>query len=295
MLKTFCFNVKIYLLFTTIINLGEGLNCTCGRPGTANSRIVNGLETSRNEFPWIVAIRKRTSPMATIPNLPYCAGSLVSDSFVATAAHCLANLRSPTQWEMSEVVLGMHYARSSPPEVQVRGIKRAVMKVQYRNENKDSDIALIELDRPVNISAVIYPICLPYDLKFPVADPWVVTAGWGRTSYRGRQSEVLMKSKWMEMIRHDHCAAATKYRERPGLLTERMLCGVSDLTDACLGDSGGPLMFYHPKYYRWFLVGVTSFGWGCNEPNDPGVYTSLYHPDILGWLSCANTGQMCQN
>ena len=44
--------------------------------------------------------------------------------------------------------------------------------------------------------------------------------------------------QWMELVRHDKCQANTKYRQRAGVLTERMVCGVSDLTDACLGDSG---------------------------------------------------------
>ncbi|XP_037068701.1 serine protease 27-like [Pollicipes pollicipes] len=159
------FAFVIIFIFFGLDKSNAALNCTCGQPGVSSSRIVNGVETGKNEFPWIAAVRIKTSPLATIPNLPYCSGSLVSDRFVLTAAHCLAKLRNEDSWRRSELVFGMHWARSDPPEVQLRNIKRAVMKVQYQDTNKDYDVALLELDVPVEINKVIYPICLPYNLK----------------------------------------------------------------------------------------------------------------------------------
>ena len=43
--------------------------------------------------------------------------------------------------------------------------------------------------------------------------------------------------------------------------------------DACLGDSGGPLLARVQN--SWVLVGIVSFGEGCAEPGKPGVYTNL--------------------
>ena len=43
------------------------------------------------------------------------------------------------------------------------------------------------------------------------------------------------------------------------------------------GDSGGPLMFYDPATRRYHVVGLVSWGFGCAEPNYPGVYTDVYY------------------
>jgi hypothetical protein len=51
--------------------------------------------------------------------------------------------------------------------------------------------------------------------------------------------------------------------------------------DSCNGDSGGPLESpLEGGGYR--LVGITSWGFRCAEPNSPGVYTRIAQPAAGG-------------
>lgn len=53
------------------------------------------------------------------------------------------------------------------------------------------------------------------------------------------------------------------------------------------GDSGGPLQV--PKYESsqqtsvlYYVIGVTSFGIGCAQPNLPGIYTRV--SSFIDWI-----------
>jgi secreted trypsin-like serine protease len=66
MLRSFCF----YSDFTGKVHVFD-----------ADPHITNGYTATHGQFPWQVAI--------TIDNSYFCGGSLISDDWVLTAAHCV--------------------------------------------------------------------------------------------------------------------------------------------------------------------------------------------------------------
>ena len=58
-------------------------------------------------------------------------------------------------------------------------------------------------------------------------------------------------------------------------ITDNMFCTYAEGKDACQGDSGGPLNWIDPKNGQAHLIGITSWGTGCNRKDFPGVYTKV--------------------
>lgn len=68
-------------------------------------------------------------------------------------------------------------------------------------------------------------------------------------------------------------------RQLPNGLNGGHLCGYSNLSDTCEGDSGSPIQIYLPNGIP-SLIGITSFGLQCGIGT--GVYTRISY--FLDWI-----------
>ncbi|NXQ26867.1 ACRO protein, partial [Alaudala cheleensis] len=161
---------------------------------------------------------------------------------------------------------------------QVRQIKKLVQHENYRREDMSNDIALLELNEPVE--------CSPYIQLACVADPilgvsvseelncWV--AGWGATSAKDKRPSDRLQEAQVRLINLQLCNSSLWYA---GEIHTHNLCAgyPQGGIDTCQGDSGGPLMCQDKHAGSWWLVGVTSWGKSCGRARRPGVYTSTQH------------------
>lgn len=136
----------------------------------------------------------------------------------------------------------------------------------------DHDIALLHLQRPINFSIDVRPICIGpaafTEALVKRASPATVS-GWGRTRYLGIPSNTLHKVE-VPYTGRVECKRTSSLR-----ITPAMFCAgyYNEAKDACQGDSGGP--HANKLNNTWFLTGIVSWGEECAKDGKYGVYTSV--------------------
>ncbi|CAH0396141.1 unnamed protein product, partial [Bemisia tabaci] len=251
-------------------------------PQNSVSLIVGGKEAVLNEFPHMVALGYKNRGRLTYN----CGGTLISENFVLTAAHCIGtSLGKPVQVRLGELILNNEDDGASPVDVRV---EQTTVHPDYRDDQKYNDIALVRLEREVSFSNSIRPACLHQQRDLSRSELPVAT-GWGTTDYGGKRSDALLKVG-LSVINNTLCNRLyDKERRTAGSLergiSESMLCAgkLEGGKDTCLGDSGGPLGIPHPdSKCQHYIVGITSFGKVCGQENSPGVYTRV--SSYLPWI-----------
>ncbi|XP_044126103.1 LOW QUALITY PROTEIN: ovochymase-2-like [Bufo gargarizans] len=286
------------MMLTVMIGVGRGVTDSsgrvsrCGERPAANasvsygllSRIVGGTSAVKGESPWMVSLKR--------DGKHFCGGTIISDKYVLTAAHCV--LEKNFEYQVS-VSIGDHdftvYERSE---------QRFAIKAVFKHPNFNPirpfnyDLAILELVESITFDKDIQPACLPSpDDVFPTGT-LCMALGWGRLQENGRLPSSLQKVV-LPLIEYRRCLSIMETVDRR-LAFETVVCAgfPEGGKDACQGDSGGPFLCQRSQG-RWVLVGVTSWGLGCarkwadnildpvERRGSPGVFTDIQR--LLNWLS----------
>lgn len=237
--------------------------------------IIGGREAAAHSRPYMASIQRFDADSRTHE----CGGFLVAPQWVMTAVHCF-----PHGTTNRKVVLGVHSLTETEDTQQVFEISELHNNPNYRTENFDNDIALIKLDRPVNITSAVQVVrFLRSGGTNPTTDEQAETAGWGASDNLGFRPDKL-KELTLEVMNPMLCGRSDYFGSR---YTSNMFCGHhvyskpgsrrQQKEDTCDGDSGGPLLF------KGVAVGIVSNGGiKCGQLKKPGIYTVVSH--YTEWL-----------
>ena len=137
--------------------------------------------------------------------------------------------------------------------------------------------------------------CLPAEDFSHGEACWV--SGWGLTE-EGGDFPTFLQSVGVNLFSEQYCNEHSTPQASQGLNYEAEICaGIPDNDenglidggkDSCQGDSGGPLTCVRDD--QPVLVGIVSWGAGCANEGEPGIYTNVFR--FVEWIqeTTANAG-----
>ncbi|KAM7325652.1 hypothetical protein ACRRTK_015905 [Alexandromys fortis] len=201
-------------------------------------KIIGGYMCEKNSVPYQVSL-----------NAGYhlCGGSLISDQWVLTAAHCYK--------PQLQVRLGEFNLHDVEGGEQIINAAKIISHPKYSNDTTDNDIMLIKLNSPATINSQVSTVSLPRSCPSVGID--CLVSSWGDTVSIG----------------YSVCHSAYPHK-----ITRNMFCVgfLEEEKDSCEDDSGGPLVCNEE------LQGIVSWGTSCGKDRKPGVNTKVCN--YLDWI-----------
>jgi secreted trypsin-like serine protease len=235
------------------------------------NKIVGGEEADPNSWPWIVGLVNRGG------SRPWCGGSIISDNYVLTAAHCCDGSSASN----IEIRVGMHNW-SDGQNIRVKTIKKHNKYGTNPNSDIANDFCLLETE-PIPLDGdKVDIVCLPKAGAVVKPKTMCFTAGWGTTSSGGSQSQDLMMAKG-PIVSDQKCANMYSQAGMNIIKGVEICFGYDEGgVDACQGDSGGPLICIDEDTQEPVLHGVVSWGIGCADKDFPGVNAEVQ--SAISWM-----------
>ena len=259
--------------------------------GVANNLVINDGVVSLREFPWLVKIMTVNNTVVETQDRGEkvaCTGVLINHLYVLYSAECHMSIitKGPNFFIRTETYVdndGCDETFYSPKcnNFEVYDIDLFVLHPYYDDQSKINNIAILKLNRRVNFSEFLQPICLPTPNETAHVGQILHTVGWKRTynvndiSIKRSQSSILISNL--------DCNNRLFPNVSNNIPSSYEMC---THTENNMGDEdavGFPLMSLQDN--RWYLQGFESQG------KNTKVYTRVqsyiqWIQDLMGLERC---------
>ncbi|ERL93372.1 brachyurin [Dendroctonus ponderosae] len=231
----------------------------------SGSRIIGGSVAARGAFPYQAAL--------IINGNSFCGGSIISNQWVLTAAHCVDTATSV------QLILGAHNPRTTvnePTQVRLASDGR-VVHADWNRNTLQYDIALLRAAGIPVGAAGISAVALAPASSGTFAGSTAVLSGWGRTSDLSNSIADELNTVQLQILSNAVCQNTFG----SSIADQHICTSGSGRVGACNGDSGGPLVVNGVE------VGVVSFGSVLCSVGLPTAYARVSY--FRNWIT-SNSG-----
>uniref|UniRef100_A0A182YL63 Phenoloxidase-activating factor 2 n=1 Tax=Anopheles stephensi TaxID=30069 RepID=A0A182YL63_ANOST len=270
----------------TNIRVGAAKECGVRNMAGVKIRIAGNKdgEAQYGEFPWMAAIYKEEKALDQMIVLYQCGGSLIHPAVILTTAHCVQNTKAAEL----KVRLGEWDTQTTNEAypTQNRDVVEIESHAEYYKGGLFNDVALLYLNKPVELTEVVNTICLP-PVNYNFDNSNCFASGWGKDVFgKAGIYQVILKKTALAVVPRGPCQRAlrtTRLGRRFKLHSSFICAGGEKGRDTCKGDGGSPLVCPIPGTSdRYYQAGMVAWGIGCGEDGIPGVYVNV--PMFRGWV-----------
>lgn len=269
----------------------------CGEsPVDLRARMVGGKNSKRGWWPWQIGLRRVNSKVELVL---ICGGALISRRWVLTAAHCFyhrdfrgARVLDNLSNKYRVTVGDHHLGRDEKSQIDVEVMKIFVHQ-DYDDGKITNDIALVKLDKEVELGPFVRTLCIPEKDKgdLAIVKKYGIATGWGVTQALKPLQVPKEHKRYSDRLQYSSFAiqsdqlCANKSAEYFFNSTVTFCAGDGKGgNDTCKGDSGGAFVREAKRGddFRWVATGLISWGEGCAQKDKYGYYTRVY--SFIDWI-----------
>lgn len=198
-----CLSFNLNRIQSRVYPCNRTAACGCSQDDVElNARIVGGEIVPNYSWGWSVSIRYFDQPI--------CGGTILSQNFIITAAHCVFGSESSPE----EFSIAVGRNRLNSTEGRIYSPSKIYSHPDYIERTNENDIAILEFSSPIQFDDPhVSKICLPMvpepkQTDYPYLGRPIVAIGWGTTSSRGNSSIDLRQVTVNTLMSNDSACVA---------------------------------------------------------------------------------------